>query len=46
MVTVTLWKMSSMIGGRSRIEGAVPARKFKEQDTTPESVSVEQDFVG
>ena len=30
---VTPWKMSSRIGGRSRIEGAVPARKFEEQDT-------------
>ena len=42
----TQWKLSSRIGGRSRVEGAVPARRFKEQDTTPESVSVEQDFVG
>ena len=39
-------EMSSRIGGRSRIEGAVPARRVKGQDTTPEPVSVEQDFAG
>ncbi|CAN0366114.1 unnamed protein product [Ascophyllum nodosum] len=38
--------MSSRMGGRSRIEGAVPASRFEEQHTTTEPVSVEQDFVG
>ena len=38
--------MLSRIGGRSRIEGAVPARRVEEQDTNPEPVSVEQDFAG
>ena len=38
--------LARRIGGPSRIEGAVPARRFKEQDTTPEPGSVEQDFVG
>ena len=39
-------KMLKSIKGRSRIEGAAPARKVEEQDTTPEPVSVEQDFAG
>ena len=38
--------MSSRIEGRSRIEGAASARRVKEQDITPEPVSVEQDFAG
>ena len=38
--------MSSRMGGRRRIEGAVPAMRFEEPDTTPESVSFEQAFVG
>ena len=37
-------EMSSRIGGRSRIEVAVSARRVEEQDTTPEPVLVEQDF--
>ena len=39
-------KMLKGIRGRSRIEGATPARKVEEQDTTPGRVSVEQDFAG
>ena len=38
--------MSSKIGGRSRIEGAVPARRTEGQDTTPKPVSVEHCFAG
>ena len=43
---VTRWKLPGRIGGRSRIDGAVPARKVEGQDTTPRPVSVEQDFAG
>ena len=38
--------MLKRIKGRSQIEGAAPARKVEEQDTTPGPVSVEQDFAG
>ena len=37
-------EMLKRIKGRSRIEGAAPARKVEEHDTTPGRVSVEQDF--
>ena len=37
---------SRKIGGRSRIEGAAPARRVEGQDITPEHVSAEQDFAG
>ena len=37
---------SSRIGGRSRIEGAIPAERVGGQDATPEPVSVEHDFTG
>ena len=40
------WKLPGRIGGRSRIDGALPARKVEGQDTTPGPVSVEQDFAG
>ena len=40
------WKLPGRIGGRSRIDDAVPARKVEGQDTTPGPVSVEQDFAG
>ena len=43
---VTPWKLPGRIGGRSRIDGAVPARKVEGQDTTPGPVSVDQDFAG
>ena len=36
-------EMSSRIGGQSGTEGAAPARRAEEQDTTPEPVSVKQD---
>ena len=39
-------EMLKRIKGRSRIEGAAPARKVEEQDTTPGPVSVEQGFAG
>ena len=39
-------EMFKRIKGRSRIEGAAPARKVDKQDTTPGPVSVEQDFAG
>ena len=39
-------EMSSSIGGRSRIEGAVPAKRVEGQDATPGPVSVEHDFAG
>ncbi|CAM9141487.1 unnamed protein product [Ascophyllum nodosum] len=39
-------EMSNRIGGRSRIEGAVPARRVEGQETTPEHVSVDQNFAG
>ena len=39
-------KMLKRIKGRSRIEGAAPARKVEELDTTPGLVLVEQDFAG
>ena len=39
-------EMSSRIGGRSRIEGAVPTNGVEGQDTTPKPVSVEHDFAG
>ena len=38
--------MLKRIKGRSRIEGAAPARKVEELDTTPGPVLVEQDFAG
>ena len=34
------------IGGRSRLDGAVPARKVEGQDTTAGPASAEQDFAG
>ena len=43
---VTPWKLPGRIGGRSRIDGAVPARKVEGQDTTPGPVPVEKDFAG
>ena len=39
-------EMLRRMKGRSRIEGAAPARKIEERDTTPETVSVEQEFGG
>ena len=38
--------MLKRIKGRSRIEGAAPARKVEGQDTTPGPVPVEHDFTG
>ena len=37
-------EMSSRIERRSRIEGAPPAKRVDEQDTTPKRVSVKQNF--
>ena len=34
------------MGGRSRIEGAVPAGRVGGQDATPQPVSVKEDFAG
>ena len=39
-------KMLKRFEGRSRIEGAAPARKIEGQYTTPGPVPVEQDFAG
>ena len=39
-------EMSKRIKGRSRIEGAAPARKIEGQDTTPGPAPVEQAFAG
>ncbi|CAM9903172.1 unnamed protein product [Ascophyllum nodosum] len=39
-------KILQRIKGRSRIEGAAPARKAEGQDTTPGPALVEQDFAG